>query len=216
MLAQWSPCNNTFVFAPSPVVLTFIKLTDKEAVQCPMAKGSVCACGGGGWRLRGEETREKRPGNFPLFFLCFAVRQGGRKEQTSGRGQRGGASDFFRCLTFRRSGDNLDFTHVSQGQALPLVQTWPALVVPNDCESLPALQQSPRLPHVNINRVSVRIFAWKPIINGLNQWKWCLITCNVNALKTTPQMIKKKHGVAQWLLRQRLPRSTAPSCLNQE
>lgn len=104
-------------------MLTFIKLTDKEAVQRPMAKGSICACGGGGWRQRGEETREKCPGNFLLFFLCFGIRQGGRKEQTSRRGRRGGASDFFRCPTFRRSGDNSDFTHVSQGQALPLVQT---------------------------------------------------------------------------------------------
>lgn len=66
-------------------MLTFIVLTDKEAVQCPMAKGSVCACGGGGWRRRGEETREKRPGNFPPFFSVSASDEvEGKSKQVGG------------------------------------------------------------------------------------------------------------------------------------
>lgn len=183
MLTQWIPRNNTFVFAPSLVVLTFSELTDKEAVQCPMAKGSACACGGGG-RRRGRRRRRRALVISHNFFFLTSRRGGtaGREERKSEqhrRSQRGGASDFFRCPTLRRGGGNSGFTHSSQGQTLLFMQ--PGLEqTPGTLyrQATSHAQRSlvitgwaawPRHSHVNIH--TSRHFAWKTVINDLNQRK---------------------------------------------
>lgn len=77
------------------------------------------------------------PGNFPLFSFerhhgRWNDRYRGEKEQTNRREPRGGASDFFRCPTFRRGASgNSGFNRVSQGQASLFMQ--------------PGLEQTPGL-----------------------------------------------------------------------
>lgn len=106
-------------------MFTFTQLTDKEAVQRPMTKGSECAYSGGG-RRRGRRHR-RRSWYFPLFpprqhHGGWNDRYRGDTERTNGREQRGGASDFFRCPTFRCGGGNSGFSHPSQGQTLLFMQ----------------------------------------------------------------------------------------------
>lgn len=108
-------------------MLTFIKLTDKEAVQCPMAKGSVCACGGGG-RRRGRRHRSRVLVISHFFF--FNIAEGGLAGTEERKCKQTGGSRGAELQTFSgvRHLDMMEATRVSPtrpkvGQTLLLEQT---------------------------------------------------------------------------------------------
>lgn len=182
-------------------MFTFTELTDKEAVHRLMAKSSVCACSGCGRRRRKEGGDA---GGGPWYFPTFPHHGGwndryrGEKEPTNRRQQRGGASGFFRCPTFRRGGGNSGFTHPSQGQTLLFMQpgleqtpgTLQRQATSHAQRSLVITISAAWTRHSHVNIHIGRHFAWKPVINDLNQRKWCFSMCNVNVLKRTQQMHK--------------------------
>ncbi len=118
------------------------------------------------------------------------------KSQQKGGSRGGGASDFFRCPTFRRGGGNSGFTHPSQGQALLFMQpgleqtpgTLQRQATSHAQRSLVITGSAAWPRHSHVNTHTGRHFAWKPVINDLNQRKWCFSMCNVNVLKRTQQM----------------------------
>lgn len=77
-------------------MFTFGELKDKEAAQCPMAKGSVCAYGGGG-RSSGRRGRGRVMVLCRFFFsfsFSFDIMKGGTtgteerlRKQTGERGE---------------------------------------------------------------------------------------------------------------------------------
>lgn len=164
-----------------------------------------CVCVRWRWEEKREKKWEESPGPFPLFLTsCRAERQVQRRERarTNRRGQRGGASDFVRCPTFRHGRVNSGFIHPSQGQALLFMQ--PGLVqapgmlqrqATSHAQRSLVITGSAAWPcHSHVNTHTSQHFAWTPVINDLNQRKWCFSVCNVNVLKrtTNPQEIVKR------------------------
>lgn len=167
-----------------------------------MTKGSVRSIW---WKW--EETTEEAPGGgyFPTFLKKkkhYAERSRYRgerqREQTGGSVGRGGASDFFRCPTFRRGGVNSGFSHSSQGQMLffmqPELEQTPGTLhrqaTSHAQHSLVIIGWAAWPHHSHVNIRTGRHFAWKPVINDLSRRKRCFGTCNVNTLKMTQQMQK--------------------------
>lgn len=150
MLTQWIPRNNISVFAPSLAMLTFINLTDKEAVQCPMTKGSVRTYGGSGWR--GDAWGKVLSHLFfspPLSSWWLERQVQGRERKKERANTGGGVSDFFRCSTLRHGGGNSGCSHPSQGQMLFFMQ-----------EQTPAELLRQATSHAPHSLVIIRSAAW--------------------------------------------------------
>lgn len=122
----------------------------------------------------GEEEGEEVGGESWSFPTFFDIMEGGTTGTEERKNKNQGQTLLFMQPGLEQAPGTLQRQATSHAQRSLVITGWEA----RPCHS-----------HVNIH--TSQHFAWKPVINDLNQRKWSFGVCNVNVLKMAQRMHKK-------------------------